>query len=410
MRRVAPWTLPLALLLLHLAACVAPPPVPAKGGEMRLGALLAETAVPHVTATDPPTYAPSLTPAPSATATAVPPRPTTTSGASPTPALPPTPTPRTTDANYTVREGDSLIALGQRFGVTPEAILAANELALGAAMQPGRSLIIPPPRPRPSRATPLVNLPTAVPPGPTPQEIGRTVYDLPLHAYTLGDGPRHVVLLGGIHGGFEANTILLAYAMLDHFAQQPQALPAGVTLHIIPNANPDGLYKSSGKTGRFAAEDLYAARYEGRTNGRDVDLNRNWDCDWRAAATWRNDTVSGGTRPYSEPETAALRDYLLELQPEVVLLWHSAANGVFVPGCEETDAPSLALAEVFAAAADYPLYTNFGYYEVTGDAGDALAAEGIPALTVELTDWERLDWDRNLAGLLALLDELAQGE
>ena len=341
-----------------------------------------------------------------ATATTTPPLPTV----SPTLALPPTPTPRRTAARYTVRKGDSLIALGQRFGVTPEAILVANELSLAAAMQPGRTLTIPVPELRPTSpppSLPFLLIPTPAPPGPPPVEIGRSTLELPLLVYTLGQGPRHVVLIGGIHGAFEANTILLAQEMWSWFARSPALLPPEITLHVIPNANPDGLYKGSGKVGSFTLADIYPARYDGRTNARDVDLNRNWACDWRADAAWRNETISGGAAPYSEPETAALRSYLLALQPAAVLLWHSAANGVYVPGCPDTDPASLALAETFAAAAAYPLFTNFDYYDVTGDAGDSLAAAGIPALTVELSSLESLDWEKNLAGVLALLQTLA---
>jgi hypothetical protein len=234
------------------------------------------------------------------------------------------------------------------------------------------------------------------------------VLGLPLEVVTLGRGPKDVVLIGGIHGGFEANTILLAYEMIAAFAANPQLLPQEITLHVIPNANPDGLYKGSGKVGRFTLADIYPARYDGRTNGRAVDLNRNWGCDWKAQAVWRNETVSGGSASYSEPETAALRDYLFALQPGAVLFWHSAANGVYVPGCPEIDAPSLVLAEAFAAAAGYPVYTNFDYYDVTGDAGDSLAAVGIPALTVELSSLESLDWEQNLAGVMALLESVAE--
>lgn len=369
------------------------------------------TPLPALTGTRPPTAVPPTSaPAtpdamPTLTAIAL----SATAVGSPTPTLPATPTPRLEIARHVVRVGDSLIALGQRYGVTPEAILAANGLGLAAAMQPGRVLEIPPPLTRSAvRVESFIVVPTAPPPGPRGLEIGRSAFGLPLEVYTLGQGPKEVVFIGGIHGGFEANTILLAYEMVIFFTANPDLLPEQITLRVIPNANPDGLYKGSGKVGRFTLADIYPARYDGRTNGRGVDLNRNWKCDWKAEAVWRNEIVGGGETPYSEPETAALHDYLLALQPEAVLFWHSAANGVYVPGCPETDEASLALAETFATATGYPLYTSFGYYDVTGDAGDSLAAAGIPALTVELSSLESLDWEQNLAGVKALLEAVAQ--
>ena len=413
MRRRVPFLLLAALLAVGCTAGVPPalvqPPAPLT------------TALPPPPSAPPPTSAATLPPPRTATAVTLPPPPPTASStptpgatappATPAPALPATPTRRAGSTGYVVRAGDGLIALGQRFGVTPEAILAANGLTLGEAMQPGRALIIPPQQPRPTATRgPFVVAPTAVPPGVTAREIGRSVYGLPLHAYTLGQGARQVVLVGGLHGGFEGNTILLAYGLLDYFAARPELLPPAVTLHVIPAANPDGLYKGSGQVGRFAPGDLYSARYDGRTNGRDVDLNRNWDCDWRADATWRNETVSGGSAPYSEPETAALRDYLLPLDPAVVLFWHSAADAIYLSGCEEPDLQAAALAETYAAASGYPIFDGFSYYEVTGDASNALAAQGIPAFTVELSTLDDLDWAQNLAGVTALLAAVAQGE
>jgi len=48
-------------------------------------------------------------------------------------------------------------------------------------------------------------------------EIGRSAGGLPIEAYRFGRGPIRLILVGGIHGGYEWNTILLAYAVIDHY-------------------------------------------------------------------------------------------------------------------------------------------------------------------------------------------------
>ena len=244
---------------------------------------------------------------------------------------------------------------------------------------------------------------TAVPPPYTTTEIGYSAAGRPLTDYQLGSGPTHIVFLGGIHGGYEWNTILLAYAMIDHLAANPQLIPPDVTVHIIPSANPDGQFLVTGQASRFTPLDVAAESLPGRVNGRGVDLNRNWDCDWTADALWRNQPTNGGAKPFSEPETIALRDYLLELQPVAVIFWHSAANGVYAAGCPDLYAPSMTLATLYGRAADYPVYEKFTSYPVTGDASDWLALQGIASVSVELLNHQDTDWAKNLAGVAEVL-------
>ncbi len=95
--------------------------------------------LPVVTVVAPPTLTPRPTPAPTATPT---PEPTAT------PAPTATPTPEPTAAGprrYTVQSGDTLRAIAERFGVTIEAILQANNLtpAQGDNLRVGQELTIP---------------------------------------------------------------------------------------------------------------------------------------------------------------------------------------------------------------------------------------------------------------------------
>lgn len=254
------------------------------------------------------------------------------------------------------------------------------------------------------------------PPTPSPtfaaygitQTIGTSVEERPLVSYRFGYGAKTIILVGGIHGGYEWNTIVLAYRMIDYFQENPEQIPANVTLYIIPSANPDGQYLVTGQEGRFTAADVQGSIEPGRFNGNNVDLNRNWDCNWQATGTWGERTVSGGERPFSEPETQALAQFFLNQRPDVVVFWHSKANGVFSGGCGGVHAPSLALTTLFGDAADYPIYERFEFYEVTGDASDWLALQGIPSFSVELKTRSQLDWEQNLAGTLALLAHYAR--
>jgi len=243
-------------------------------------------------------------------------------------------------------------------------------------------------------------------PSPTISTIGTSVQGRPILNYRFGNGPTEVILVGGIHGGYEWNTILLAYEIIDHYTASPQLIPNSLTVHIIPSANPDGQFLITSQIERFQPSDVATDTVPGRFNANNVDLNRNWNCQWQPTAVWRDVEVSGGPRPFSEPENIALREFILATDPAIVVFWHSAANGVIAAGCPETHAPSLALAEVYGQAANYPVYRRFTSYEITGDAGDWLTTQNIPSISIELKNHQSLDLSQNLNGVQATLNFL----
>ncbi len=214
-----------------------------------------------------------------------------------------------------------------------------------------------------------------------------------LTAFGLGRGEIKVILVGDIHGGFEANTHELTRQLLAHFEAHPNEVPATVTLWILPTMNPDGLESDH------------------RWNAHKVDLNRNADTDLDGCAgnDWSPDTVgyeglhpgAGGAYPFSEPETRALRDFAADAR--IVILYHSAFGGIFRDTCQR-HAPTARLAEALSAGSGYPVSTEgWTSYPITGDFGDYLAGEGVAAVTVELTNHEDPEFERNLAGVRAVL-------
>jgi hypothetical protein len=249
--------------------------------------------------------------------------------------------------------------------------------------------------------------PAAIAAGPVAETIALSASGRPITAYRFGSGPTPVVIVGGMHGGYEWNSILLADQLRQHYRDNPESIPAPVTLHLIPNANPDGLFAVTGFDGPFEPADIPAGdpvvNLGGRFNGNGIDLNRNWDCNWTATALWRDQEISGGASPFSEPEARGLRDYLLALQPAVVIFLHSAAGAVYVSGCPTPHPPSRELSLIYGQAAGYPVREFFDHYAITGDAGDWLTTQGIPSFSVELFTHESLDWEENLAGMSALL-------
>jgi predicted deacylase len=222
--------------------------------------------------------------------------------------------------------------------------------------------------------------------------IGRSAEQRDIAVLTFGDGPRPVLLIGGLHTGPEDNTRVLAEQVATYFAANPGAVPASITLVILPSANPDG-----------TAHGIH-------TNARGVDLNRNWpSADWVAEAchpTTGCTPFLGGDAPLSEPETQALFRAIETLQPEITAVWHSEA-----PVVEANEAPlAEQYARAYGAAAGYDYIDEWNAYDITGELIDALEQQlGLAAMDIELSACCEVtpeEFERNLNGVLALLAEV----
>ncbi|HLF27957.1 MAG TPA: M14 family metallopeptidase [Anaerolineae bacterium] len=211
-----------------------------------------------------------------------------------------------------------------------------------------------------------------------------------LIAYRLGAGPSARALIGGLHGGYEWNTTALVSKTLDHLLAAPELIPPELTLYVIPLANPDGA---------AAGADAVV----GRMNGNGVDLNRNWDYQWQMTATHGTRPVFAGPHPFSEPETTALRDFILKRDIRAVIFYHSAGAVVF-SGAGADTSTTVELAQFMAEQTGYR-YAPEGVpgQITTGDAIDWLTTQGITAIEIELTTHQDLDWEPNLKAVLAFL-------
>jgi len=236
--------------------------------------------------------------------------------------------------------------------------------------------------------------------------IGLSVQGREIEAYTYGKGNTQLAFVGGIHGGYEWNSVLLAYKFMDYLEANPETIPKNISVIIIPSLNPDGVSKVVGKDGRFTVTDVpnnIELTKVGRFNMSGVDLNRNFDCRFQATSTWQSKIVSAGTSVFSEPEAKAFQNFVLKNNLSVVVFWHSQSNGVYASMCKNGILPgTLDLMNTYSIASGYPAQKSFDSYAITGAADDWLASINIPAVSVELKTHESIEWDKNLAGILAL--------
>lgn len=225
--------------------------------------------------------------------------------------------------------------------------------------------------------------------------IGLSHGGRPIDVYTFGSGEREYLIVAGIHGGYEGNTIGLANELIRYIIDRPEIIPEDVTLYIIRNMNPDGEARDSG--------------VDGRVNNRGVDLNRNfpssnWVVDWDRDGCWVWRPTTGGDYGGSEPETRAVMSFIATHDIEAIISYHSAALGVF-PGGDPWEPDSIRLARALSKATGYPYPPLDTGCEYTGTLADWAVENGVgAAVDMELTNHKDTDFKQNLEALKVFLD------
>ena len=237
-------------------------------------------------------------------------------------------------------------------------------------------------------ATPFV-----LPDGTKPEVIGFSVEGRPLEVYTIGQGEIQDMIIGGIHGGYEWNTIALADQLIKYVNENPAVIPTDVKLYILPDMNPDGDARSHDEWGRVNA------------NG--VDLNRNfpigWGPTWDRSGCYDLTLTTSGRGPGSEPETRLVMNFIASHKINALIDYHSAGLGIF-PGGTPWDAASLKLARELASVTAYPFPPINTGCIYSGTLPDYAVSEGIAAVDMELTNHQDTDFSMNLRALNVLVN------
>lgn len=251
-----------------------------------------------------------------------------------------------------------------------------------------------------------------VPEDKTKTVIGQSVEERDIVAYHYGAGSSEILFVGGIHGGYSWNTALVAYQLSDYLRENQAIIPENLKVTVVPVLNPDGLSDIVDPTATFSPSSITATdaqKVSARFNANNVDLNRNFECDWQTNATWRSRSVSGGSSAFSEPESLAIKNYIDTNKPIAAVVWYSSAGGVFASNCHAgVSKATLTLTNVYAKASGYRAYETFDFYEVTGDMVNWLAKNDVPAISVLLTNHTDTEWTKNLKGIEAVLKHYAK--
>ncbi|WP_448552437.1 DUF2817 domain-containing protein [Thalassotalea montiporae] len=141
-----------------------------------------------------------------------------------------------------------------------------------------------------------------------------------------------VLFIGGVHGD-EPEGVVLANEWLAWLKSENISPP----WLLIPCLNPDGYQRNK------------------RTNGRGVDLNRNYPSKcWSPA--FEDERYFPGTAPASEPEISALVTLIEQTKPRLIVHFHS-----WQPSIVYTGESAKSAANMLAESSGYPLQPDIGY-------------------------------------------------
>ena len=227
--------------------------------------------------------------------------------------------------------------------------------------------------------------------------LTQTAYCRPVRALTIGQGPRKVLFTAAHHG----NEWLTATVLLKFAEDLCEALALGgtiwgvpsrtfreqITVHLVPMVNPDGVDLVTGAIApcceEYEAARLLSENYPDipfpsgwKANLKGVDLNLQYPAGWMIAREIKfsqgytrpgpRDYV--GRAPLDQKESRALAAYTEDVDPRLVLAYHSQGEVIYWQFQDYQISGARALAEEFARVSGYrmedtPYESSFAGYK-----------------------------------------------
>jgi len=236
------------------------------------------------------------------------------------------------------------------------------------------------------------------------QNIGTSIEGRDILAVKISDNPQvdendeAEVMFVGCHHAREWISVEVPYYialhLIDNYGVDPDVtdLVDNGEIWVIPMLNPDGH--------QYSVDSYRMWRKNRRNNGGSygVDMNRNYAEGWGGSGSSGapSSETYRGTAPFSEPETAALRDFFQAHSFKAMISYHSYSQLILYPwGNTYAKAPDHYKLDVMANdmealveavhGENYTADKGSGLYLASGTTDDWTYAEtGIPSFTFEL--------------------------
>ncbi len=232
--------------------------------------------------------------------------------------------------------------------------------------------------------------------------IGTTLEGRDIWALRISDNPNvdeneDVVHFDAMHHAREplamATVINFAFWMLENYDTDPQIkqIIDNREIYIVPCVNPDGYEYNRATNPNGGGLWRKNRRNNSGSSCDGVDLNRNYSYDYNAGGGCSSgDPCSNtfrGPNSFSEPESRALRDFLLTHNPNTAFSVHSTAGNYITPAHSNLDFGIYSEwgSDMFDQN-DYPFGTTFQMlgYSACGTTSSYMYEQGIYGWTPEI--------------------------
>lgn len=215
--------------------------------------------------------------------------------------------------------------------------------------------------------------------------IGRSLLGNEIYfAHTGSESGSQIIVTGGIHARENVTSLLVVKQAYRH-------LRCAMGVYFVPMLNPDGAMLIQGGCQKAGAYASLVKKINGsndfslwKANARGVDLNNNFDAKFglgKGNVTQPSSHGYVGEYPFSEPESSAIRDFTLKVNPIYTVSYHAKGREIYWY-FGQTDCRDKSIAKRIAR--------YLGYRRVDSDmqsAGgykDWCILQGIPAVTIEI--------------------------
>jgi len=294
-------------------------------------------------------------------------------------------------STYTIKRGDTLFNIANKFDTTINRILYANPNISPSSLYEGQQIIVPfstliPTDINYSYDILNINIPALKRIYPFLQfgTIGNSVLNKIIPYIRFGTGPKEIFYSGAIHANEWITCVLLmkfienlslAYVNSSNiFGYNPKNIFEETSIYIVPMCNPDGvdLVTGSIKPGsqNYINANNLANNYPAipfpdgwKANINGIDLNLQFPAGWENAREIKFEqgyTTPGprdfvGNEPLSEPESRALYDFTLAHNFNLILAYHSQGEVIYWKYLDYNPENAEEIGQKFAAISGYKL-------------------------------------------------------
>ena len=232
--------------------------------------------------------------------------------------------------------------------------------------------------------------------------IGYSVMKNPIHCIKIGDGDIKV-FINAAHHGLEYLTsafvmkFLKEYASAinskcDFFGYDTMELRRNITLYVVPMVNPDGVdiavngldITNPHHQKLISNVGIHSFNRVWQANARGVDINHNYNANWRVVKKHPSPTQYAGPYSESEPETKAMVDFARRMNFDLLMAFHSQGGEIYYDFDGMMAENSMRLAEKMAEASGYAVSVPEGAASFGGCKDWFIKEFGKAGFTIEI--------------------------